>query len=126
MTRVRRLTVLYDEHCGLCREAKAWLARQPKHVPLDFVPAGSAEARRRYPALNVGDTLRRLTVVGDDRAVYRGTSAWLMVLWALREWRERALTFGWAPLRPFFGLGVWLVSALRTTTRCEDGACRAA
>lgn len=122
-TRVRRLTVLYDAHCGLCREARGWLERQRKLVPLEFVAAGSDEARRRFPALNVADTLRRLTVVADERAVYRGTRAWLLVLWALRDWRDRSLTLGWAPLRPFFGLAVWAISKLRVTTRCDGGSC---
>lgn len=123
MTRARRLTVLYDAHCGVCREARTWLEGQPKFVPLEFVAAGSEEARRRFPGLNVADTLRRLTVVGDERAVYRGTRAWLLVLWALRDWRDRSLTFAWAPLRPFFGLGVWLISKLRVTTRCDGDSC---
>src|SRR5688500_8276810 len=123
MTRVRRLTVLYDEHCGVCREARAWLEKQPKLVPLEFVAAGSPLARSRFPALNVVDTLNRLTVVADERAVYRSTRAWLIVLWALRDWRERSFTFAWAPVRPFFAFGVWLINQLRTTTRCEGGTC---
>jgi hypothetical protein len=45
-----------------------------------------------------------------------------MVLWALREWRERSITFAWGPVRPLFAAAVWLISALRATTRCE-GAC---
>lgn len=117
-----KLTVLYDAHCGVCREARAWLERQPKYVPLEFVAAGSDEAARRFPALDHRATLASLTVIGDRGAVYRGTSAWLMVLWALREWRERAQTFAWGPARPLFAAAVWLISALRTTTRC-DGAC---
>lgn len=122
MSPVRSLTVLYDAHCGVCREARAWLERQPAFVPLVFVAAGSPSAREGFPGLNHADTLRRLTVVSDRGAVYRGTRAWLMVLWALREWRERAITLGWAPLRPLAGAAFALISALRTTTRCE-GAC---
>ncbi len=122
MSRVRSLTVLYDAHCGVCREARAWLERQPAFVPLEFLGAASPAARERFPALDHADTLRRLTVVSDAGAIYRGTSAWLMLLWALREWRERAITFAWAPLRPLVGAAFALISALRRTTRC-DGAC---
>lgn len=122
MSGVRFLTVLFDAHCGVCREARAWLERQPAFLPLEFVPAGSAAARERFPGLNHADTLRRLTVVSDRGAVYRGTGAWLMVLWALRGWRDRAITLSWPPLRPVVGAAVWLISALRTRTRCE-GAC---
>lgn len=124
MAPVRSLTVLYDPHCGLCREARAWLEAQAKWVPLVFVGAGSALAARRFPDLDHAATLRRLTVVSDRGAVYQGVRAWLMVLWALREWRDASITLAWAPLRPFVASGLWLVSALRVRTACE-GSCSA-
>ena len=46
---VRGLTVLYDAECGLCAFLRDWLVRQPQLVPLELVPAGSVEARRRFP-----------------------------------------------------------------------------
>ncbi|MFJ2179520.1 hypothetical protein ACIOJG_02750 [Streptomyces anulatus] len=49
---VRRLTVLYDAQCPLCVHLRHWLQRQRQLVPLDLVPAGSAEARRRFPELD--------------------------------------------------------------------------
>ena len=85
---MRRLTVLYDTRCTLCREARWWLERQPRFIELDFVAAGSDELRRRYPGIDPDETRRQLTVVGDDRAVYRGAKAWVMCLWALTEYRE--------------------------------------
>lgn len=121
---VKSLTVLYDPHCGLCREARAWLEKQATFVPLVFVGAGTELAARRFPGLDQRDTLRRLTVVSDRGGVYRGARAWLMVLWALREWRDRSITLAWAPLRPLVGSGLWLISTLRVTTRCE-GSCGA-
>ena len=39
------LTVLYDDHCPLCRTFSTWLARQPVLIGLDLVPAGSGYAR---------------------------------------------------------------------------------
>lgn len=59
-------------------------------MPLEFVAAGSAEARRRFPTLDHADTLRRITVVADDGAVYREAKAWTMCLWALRDHRGMA------------------------------------
>jgi predicted DCC family thiol-disulfide oxidoreductase YuxK len=87
---VRRLTVLYDAECGLCAFLRDWLVRQRRLVPLELLPAGSAEARRRYPALNHGATLEEITVVGDAGQVYQGTAAWIVTLWALREHRGLA------------------------------------
>ena len=88
---MRELTVLYDPQCGLCRRAQAWLISKPKYVELVFVPASSDEARSRYPQLNHSLTLADLTVISDQGAVYNGPKAWLMCLWALREYREWAL-----------------------------------
>jgi len=82
------LTVLYDPLCGLCRRAHGWLAEQPKIVELNFVPCKSDEARHRYPQLNHELTAKDLTVVSDAGAVYFGSKAWVMVLWALVRYRE--------------------------------------
>lgn len=87
---VRRLTVLYDAECALCRFLSDWLRRQPQLVPLEFVPAASAEACARYPGLDHRATLDEITVIGDAGQVYRGAAAWIVTLWALREHRPLA------------------------------------
>ncbi|MCT7354642.1 DUF393 domain-containing protein [Streptomyces sp. 15-116A] len=87
---VRRLTVLYDAECALCRFVRDWLGRQRQLVPLQFVPAGSEAARERFPGLGHRVTLEEITVVGDAGQVYRGAAAWIVVLWALREHRPLA------------------------------------
>ncbi|ANP56308.1 thiol-disulfide oxidoreductase DCC family protein [Streptomyces griseochromogenes] len=87
---VRRLTVLYDAECTLCTHLRDWLVRQPQLVPLELVPAGSAEARGRYPGLDHAATLDEVTVIGDSGQVYQASRAWIVVLWALREHRPLA------------------------------------
>ncbi|MGW3242916.1 thiol-disulfide oxidoreductase DCC family protein [Streptomyces sp. NPDC001070] len=87
---VRRLTVLYDPDCSLCAFVRGWLERQRQIVPLDLVPVGSDEARRRFPELDHAATLREITVVGDSGQVYRDDAAWLVCLWALAEYRPTA------------------------------------
>ncbi|MDQ1048082.1 thiol-disulfide oxidoreductase DCC family protein [Streptomyces sp. V4I2] len=87
---VRRLTVLYDAECSLCAFVRDWLVRQPQLVPLEPVPAGSDEARRRFPGLDHRATLDEITVVGDAGQVYRGAAAWIVTLWALRAHRPLA------------------------------------
>ncbi|MDX2594095.1 MULTISPECIES: thiol-disulfide oxidoreductase DCC family protein [Streptomyces] len=84
------LTVLYDAECGLCAHLRDWLVRQSQLVPLELVPAGSAEARRRFPGLDPAATLDEVTVIGDAGQVYQGSRAWIVVLWALREHRPLA------------------------------------
>jgi predicted DCC family thiol-disulfide oxidoreductase YuxK len=85
-----RLTVLYDSGCPLCGYFRGWLAAQPKLIPLELVPAESAEARARFPTLDHGRTMQEITVVGDDGSVWTGASAWVMCLWALGEYRPLA------------------------------------
>ncbi|MFJ9022731.1 DCC1-like thiol-disulfide oxidoreductase family protein [Streptomyces sp. NPDC102259] len=84
---VRRLTVLHDAGCSLCGFLRDWLGRQPQLVPLEFVAAGSAEAAARFPGLDHRATLDEITVVGDLGQVYQGAAAWIVTLWALREYR---------------------------------------
>lgn len=87
---VRRLTVLYDPDCSLCAFVRGWLERQRQIVPLDLVPVGSEEARRRFPGLDHAATLREITVIGDSGQIYRDDAAWLVCLWALAEYRPMA------------------------------------
>ncbi|MGV9419262.1 thiol-disulfide oxidoreductase DCC family protein [Streptomyces sp. NPDC003674] len=87
---VRGLTVLYDAECALCAHLRDWLVRQPKLVPLELVPAGSDQARRRFPGLDHAATLDEVTVIGDSGQVYQASRAWIVVLWALREHRPLA------------------------------------
>jgi predicted DCC family thiol-disulfide oxidoreductase YuxK len=85
------LTVLYDARCNLCSHLRAWLETQPTYVQLAFVPAGSPEAQRRFPGLDHAATTSELTAIGDDGAVYIEAKAFLMCLWALREYRAWSL-----------------------------------
>ncbi|MFI2373103.1 thiol-disulfide oxidoreductase DCC family protein [Streptomyces sp. NPDC018833] len=87
---VRALTVLYDADCSLCVHLRSWLLRQSQLVPLHLVPAGSAEARRRYPQLDHARTRREITVIGDRGQIYSGQAAWIVCLWALAEHRPKA------------------------------------
>lgn len=88
------LTVLYDPRCSLCSGARAWLERQSQLVRLVFLPANSAEARRRFPTLDHAATTSQLTVVASDGSVYLREKGWVMCLWALRDYRDFALRIG--------------------------------
>ena len=95
------LTVLHDAGCPLCSHFRDWLVQQPLLVPVRTVPAGSAEARALFPALDHARTLREITVVGDDGAVWTREHAWVMCLWATRRHRpmaERLAHPAWLPL----------------------------
>lgn len=95
------LTVLHDPGCPLCSRFRSWLESQPLLVPLRLVPAGSPQARSLFPTLDHERTLREITVVGDDGAVWTQEHAWVMCLWATRRFRamaERLAHPAWLPL----------------------------
>jgi predicted DCC family thiol-disulfide oxidoreductase YuxK len=110
---MRTLTVLYDANCILCCRIRAWLEAQAKYIDLDFVAAGSADAAARYPMLDHSATLKELTVVTEAGSYYRGAKAWLMCLWALREYRGWAIRFSSPELMPVARRFVVRVSSLR-------------
>lgn len=133
---VRHLTVLYDADCRLCRTARRWLESRAQLVPLEFVAAGSAAARERFPGLDHGASLRDLTVVADSGAVYAGDAGWLACLWALEGYRESAAMLASPALLPVARRVIAAAAAIRARDRarygyadaeddadCGDGAC---
>ncbi len=69
---------------------RRWLEAQPTDVALEFLPAGSAAATEVFPDLSYAETPAELVAVDSDGAVYRDAHAWIMCLYALREYREWA------------------------------------
>lgn len=94
------LTVLYDPACPTCARARRWLESREQLVRLEFVPAGSTEARLAFPQLDHARTLNEITVVGDDGTVFRDDNAWVVCLWALRDYRRAARLMTSSAARP--------------------------
>lgn len=120
---LQRVTVLYDERCNLCRTARSWLERQAQLVPLEFLPAASPEAVRRYPHLNPAMTLEDLTVVGDGGEVWVGAKAWVVCLWALDGKRGLAQRLSTPALMPKARAVVSFVSRHRRSLGTYGEAC---
>ena len=114
------LTVLYDEGCPMCRTAHRWLAARAQLVPLEFVPAGSAAARQRFPGLDHAATLRDLTVITDGGLVYVSDGAWLACLWALADYRGMAERLSSPRLLPAARRFIAAAAAVRESTRSGD------
>jgi predicted DCC family thiol-disulfide oxidoreductase YuxK len=91
--------VLYDAECGMCCRAVRRLLQEPSYFPVRFAPASAPGIAARFGAA-IGDG-QQLVVVSDVGEVWRGTSAWIMVLYAMRRWRPLAMRLarpGWRPL----------------------------
>ena len=109
---MKRLTVLYDGTCGFCVECARWLQAQRQIVRLDLVASSSLAARARFPTLP-GTAAEELTVVDDQGGVYRGTHAWIMCLWALREYRSAAVRLARPALLPLARAAFALIARSR-------------
>lgn len=106
------LTVWFDGDCGFCTRVAAWLRTQPKYVPLRVVAAQSATTQSC--PLDVPSLLAKVTVTASDGAVYRGSNAWIVVLWALRDYRAWSLRFAkprWRPLADKLFAGITGIAA---------------
>jgi predicted DCC family thiol-disulfide oxidoreductase YuxK len=87
MRSVSSITVMYDPACGLCTRVKEWMREQRAYVGIEFVATDSEQARRRFPTVPAGE----LAVVADTGEVWMGDRAWVVCLWALREYRDLAV-----------------------------------
>jgi predicted DCC family thiol-disulfide oxidoreductase YuxK len=122
------LTVLYDATCSLCVRCADFLSRSVSFVPVDLLPSQSAEARERFGAVPwLGE---ELVVVSDDGEVWIGAAAFLVCLWALRDYREWSFRLSGPDLIPLAERFFVALSANRGRlasffgpTRCTDGAC---
>lgn len=114
------LTVLYDAQCPLCRAFSTWLATQATFVPLDLVPAGTPEARRRFPELDHARTLEEVTVVAATGQVWTGAHAWVMCLWATATHRARAESLATPAGLPMARAAAYVAAGIRSATSTRD------
>ena len=87
---MEKLYVLYDPKCELCCRLKNWILIQRSWIGLAVVEAGSEKARRLFPELEQIAGNDDLAVISDDGAVYLNDHAWIMVLYAMVEYRDWA------------------------------------
>lgn len=97
---MKRLYIFYDGECGLCRRCREWLASQPAYLELVFHPFQSAEAARLCPDLPRFQPSEQLILLSDEGGIYSGESAWLMCLYALRDYRKWSVRLAAPVLRP--------------------------
>lgn len=127
-----RLLVLYDANCAFCQRCRNWLEHESTHVTLDFLAAGSDEARRRFGTAMpwLGE---ELVVVSDRGEVWVGPAAFLTCLWATKRYREWSYRLSGKSLAPLAERFFAAVSSRRATIarlvgpqpdRCADGRCR--
>ena len=110
---MKTLYVLFDAECALCRRCRDWLERQPAYLALRFLPLGSEEVACRFPGIERFQPREQLVVVSDEGEVYQGSHAWIMCLYATREYRPWAQRLAAPALLPWARRACALVSENR-------------
>ena len=87
---MEKLYVLYDPKCEICRRLKDWILVQRSWIGIALIAAGSDKAKRLFPELEQIAGKDDLAVISDDGAVYLNNHAWIMVLYAMVEYRDWA------------------------------------
>ena len=118
MAPLRSFCIIYDSTCGLCTGVKRWLENQEQLVPLEFAASSSAAAGSRFPGLPAGE----LAVVANTGEAWLGNRAWIVCLWALRDYRDWANRFSSPLLLPLAKQAFAAVSRNRATLSKVLGA----
>lgn len=87
---MEKLYVLYDANCELCCRLKNWILVQRSWLGIAVMEQGSEKARRLFPDLDRIAGREDLAVISDEGAVYLNDRAWIMVLYAMVEYRDWA------------------------------------
>jgi predicted DCC family thiol-disulfide oxidoreductase YuxK len=87
---MEKIYVLYDPKCELCCRLKTWILVQRSWIGIAVVEQGSEKAKRLFPDLERIATREDLAVISDEGAVYLNDRAWIMVMYAMVEYRDWA------------------------------------
>lgn len=126
---IQKLTLLYDSNCPLCVRCQLWIAAQPSFVEIECISTNSLTTHQRYSDVPwIGD---ELVIVADTGEVWAGSAAFLVALWALRDWRHWSFRLSGSMLGPWaerFFLQIskkrhWL-GALLPHNDCTDEQCQ--
>jgi predicted DCC family thiol-disulfide oxidoreductase YuxK len=109
---MKKLYVLYDHGCGLCCSAARWLREEPQHIELEVMPAMSMRARDLFPTL-CSDAPGEVLAISDAGEVYRGPTAWIMCLYALKRRRGLAFQLAQPRWRPLVSTAIKMLSENR-------------
>lgn len=110
---IKKLHILYDADCAMCRQCRAFLLKQPAYFALEFVPLQTLDLESRFPGIGQFHPDRELIVITDEGGVYQGASAWIMCLYALPEYREWSQRLASPTLLPYAKKAVSVISSHR-------------
>lgn len=121
---MKKLTVIFDGDCVLCRRSVRWLAKRETYVEIATVPALHAATKAAHGHIpGYGDNM---VVVSDDGRVWVGPpDAYLVVMWAIRGTRALSYVLSAPVLKGLTTTVIRLITRNRhvigriTSRRCE-------
>ena len=96
----RKLTFLYDSHCGVCTGFRDWLLGQPRHLETEFLAYDHPHAMQVARGIPPAALQREIHVVADTGDVWVGGDAWLLALWSTVAYRTLASRLAGPTFRP--------------------------
>jgi|688.fasta_scaffold328469_2 predicted DCC family thiol-disulfide oxidoreductase YuxK len=88
MNPIKKITVLYDERCSFCIGVARRLRTEPTFVKLEVLPMRYTVKEGQYTQVAPLIESGKFVVIANEKEVYLDTKARLMVLWALKRYRE--------------------------------------
>jgi predicted DCC family thiol-disulfide oxidoreductase YuxK len=95
-----KLHILYDAQCPFILRYRHWLGEQTALMPLEFIPFQSPELVARFEGIAAYGTKVQLLAVNDEGGVYQGTGAFIICLFALKDYRDWAVRLSAPHLLP--------------------------
>lgn len=96
----RRITFLYDRHCGLCGRFRDWLLAQPRHLETEFLPYDHPRATTLARGIPPGELAEEIHAIADTGDVWIGGDAWILALWTTVAHRHLSATLASPAFRP--------------------------
>jgi predicted DCC family thiol-disulfide oxidoreductase YuxK len=91
-TAIRSMTVFYDDTCSFCVRIKLWMQKVPRYFELDFIGLHETACKERFPDILDRFGSEQFLALTDSGAIYVGSNARIMCLYALKPYRSLALT----------------------------------
>lgn len=94
------LTVYYDNRCGFCAFCRHWLSEQPTLLHLEFRALHEVDFSKEAPGFEELTRSGDLVVRDNLGGVYHGPDAFIMVLFATRDYRDWSQSLSSPTLKP--------------------------
>ena len=106
------IKVYIDERCQLCRNLAGWLTNQPAYLKIEIYQSKDGKTQHPEISEHFGE---ELVVINDQGEVFLGAEAWIICLFALKNYREWSVKLSSPILKPLARKAYYLIANNRLT-----------